>query len=67
MPLYEFECASCELTFEKLFKHWEDPSKLNIACPICNQIAKKLFAVPTIKFIGKDFYSATNNKEENKN
>ena len=44
MPIYEYECESCDLTFEKLmFQGDEDP----VGCPECGTQNVKRLLSPT--------------------
>jgi putative FmdB family regulatory protein len=53
MPIYEYECQTCEKRFEKIQK-LNDPS-IEI-CPSCGGSVRKCFSVPAISFKGKGFY-----------
>jgi putative FmdB family regulatory protein len=41
MPLFEYRCASCDKTFEKLLKKQAQ----EVACPDCGQPAHKAVSV----------------------
>ena len=53
MPLYEFQCESCQKVTERIQK-FSDP--LMDACPSCGGPVKKLFSSPAIQFKGSGFY-----------
>lgn len=42
MPIFEFYCAACKQTFEKLFKE----SAPECECPLCGKIAKRKVSAP---------------------
>ena len=48
MPLYEFQCNSCGLQFEKLFKRVTDVRTLE--CPSCGNDAKKMVSASNFSF-----------------
>ena len=53
MPLYEYQCESCEGRFEKIQK-WSDPPIET--CPKCGGKVRKLPSSPAIQFKGSGFY-----------
>lgn len=53
MPLYEYQCESCEGRFEKIQK-FSDP--LIDVCPKCGGKVHKLPSSPAIQFKGSGFY-----------
>ena len=53
MPLYEFQCESCQKVTERIQK-FSDP--LMETCPACGGPVKKLFSSPAIQFKGSGFY-----------
>lgn len=54
MPLYEYECESCQKRFEKIRKFSDPPLK---TCDLCgNGPIRKLFSSPAIQFKGSGFY-----------
>jgi putative FmdB family regulatory protein len=53
MPLYEYQCESCQHRFEKIQKY-SDP--LVDTCPSCGGVVKKLFSSPAIQFKGTGWY-----------
>jgi putative FmdB family regulatory protein len=53
MPLYEYQCESCQHRFEKIQK-FSDP--LVTVCPVCGGLVRKLFSSPAIQFKGSGWY-----------
>jgi putative FmdB family regulatory protein len=53
MPLYEYQCETCQLRFEKIQK-FSDP--LIETCPSCGGNVKKLLSSPAIQFKGSGWY-----------
>ena len=53
MPLYEYQCESCEHRFEKIQKY-TDPAP--DACPKCGGTVRKLASSPAIQFKGTGWY-----------
>ena len=54
MPLYEYQCESCDKRFEKIQK-FSDPQP--DVCPHCGKgPVKKLLSSPAIQFKGSGFY-----------
>jgi putative FmdB family regulatory protein len=53
MPIYEYECLTCGLTFEKRQSFSEEP-KAN--CPNGHAETRRLLAAPAIVFKGSGFY-----------
>jgi putative FmdB family regulatory protein len=53
MPLYEYQCETCEHRFEKIQKFSDPPPD---ACPKCGGLVRKLFSSPAIQFKGSGFY-----------
>jgi putative FmdB family regulatory protein len=53
MPLYEYQCETCQLRFEKIQK-FSDP--LIDTCPSCGGNVKKLLSSPAIQFKGSGWY-----------
>ena len=53
MPLYEYQCESCEKRFEKIQK-FSDP--LVEICPSCGGRVNKLLSSPAIQFKGTGWY-----------
>jgi putative FmdB family regulatory protein len=53
MPLYEYQCETCEHRFEKIQKFSDPPPD---ACPKCGGPVRKLFSSPAIQFKGSGFY-----------
>jgi putative FmdB family regulatory protein len=53
MPLYEYQCESCNHRFEKIQKY-TDPAP--DACPNCGGTVRKLASSPAIQFKGTGWY-----------
>jgi putative FmdB family regulatory protein len=53
MPLYEYECASCEHRFEIIQRYSDPPAE---KCPICGGPVRKLLSSPAIQFKGSGWY-----------
>ena len=54
MPLYEYECESCNHRFEKIVKYSDPPLD---TCPTCGKgPVRKLFSSPAIQFKGSGWY-----------
>ena len=54
MPLYEYECESCNNRFEKIRKYSDPPLD---TCPKCGKgPVRKLFSSPAIQFKGTGWY-----------
>ena len=54
MPLYEYECESCQNRFEKIVKYSDPPID---TCPKCGKgPVRKLFSSPAIQFKGSGWY-----------
>jgi putative FmdB family regulatory protein len=53
MPLYEYECESCGVRFERLQHVDEEPVK---SCPECGGNVRRLFQPVGIIFKGSGFY-----------
>jgi putative FmdB family regulatory protein len=53
MPLYEYQCDSCGVRFERIQK-FSDP--LVTVCPTCGGSVQKLISSPAIQFKGSGFY-----------
>ncbi len=53
MPLYEYQCDSCESRFEKIQKFSDPPAE---TCPKCGGKVRKLPSSPAIQFKGSGFY-----------
>jgi len=48
MPIYEFQCFSCGLRFDKLFRRVSDEKE--IPCKACGEPAKKQVSAASFKF-----------------
>ena len=55
MPFYRFECAECEVYWEKKGS-MSNPPKTS-KCSVCNKRRNRVFTVPAIHFKGMDFYT----------
>jgi putative FmdB family regulatory protein len=53
MPLYEYQCESCSVRFERIQKFSDPPEKV---CPTCGGPVRKLLSSPAIQFKGSGFY-----------
>ena len=53
MPLYEYQCESCEHRFERIQKFSDPPVA---ECPSCGGPVKKLLSSPAIQFKGSGWY-----------
>jgi putative FmdB family regulatory protein len=53
MPLYEYECESCQHRFEKIQKFSDPPIEV---CPKCGGKVRKLLSSPAIQFKGSGWY-----------
>ena len=53
MPLYEYQCETCQQRFEKIQK-FSDP--LIETCPSCGGRVQKLLSSPAIQFKGSGWY-----------
>ena len=53
MPLYEYECDTCQHRFEVIQKYSDAPID---TCPKCGGPVHKLFSSPAIQFKGSGWY-----------
>jgi putative FmdB family regulatory protein len=53
MPLYEYECESCQHRFERIQKFSDPPVE---TCPACGGAVRKLLSSPAIQFKGSGWY-----------
>jgi putative FmdB family regulatory protein len=53
MPLYEYQCESCDERFERIQKFSDPPVEV---CPSCGGTVKKLLSSPAIQFKGSGWY-----------
>ena len=60
MPIYQYACPTCKHKFE-LKRSFHDDCE--VACPICNNGAKKLFIPVPIIFKGSGFYVTDSSKK----
>ena len=61
MPIYEYECLTCGITFEKRQSFSDE---LKAECPNGHKETRRLLAAPAIVFKGSGFY-VTDNKSKN--
>lgn len=57
MPVYEYECDSCRLRFEKRQNFSEDPVRL---CPDCGGLVHRVIQPVGVIFKGSGFYVTDN-------
>jgi len=53
MPIYEYQCSSCENRFEIRQGFKDKPAAV---CPVCKSNARRLFSPVPIVFKGSGFY-----------
>ncbi len=53
MPLYEFQCETCQKVTERIQKYSDPPMEI---CPACGGPVKKLVSSPAIQFKGTGWY-----------
>jgi putative FmdB family regulatory protein len=53
MPLYEYQCLTCEQRFERIQKFSDPPVE---TCPSCGGKVRKLLSSPAIQFKGSGWY-----------
>jgi putative FmdB family regulatory protein len=53
MPLYEYQCESCDKVFERIQKFSDPPVE---TCPSCGGKVRKLLSSPAIQFKGTGWY-----------
>ena len=53
MPIYEYECSSCQVRFEKKQGFHDEPVA---KCPVCEGAARRVFYPAPIIFKGSGFY-----------
>lgn len=54
MPLYEYQCESCQNRFERIQKFSDPPIE---TCPLCGKgPVRKLLSSPAIQFKGSGWY-----------
>ena len=63
MPIYEYECLTCGVQFEKRQSFNDAPEA---ECPNGHDNTRRLLATPTIVFKGSGFY-VTDNRGKAKN
>ncbi len=64
MPVYQYLCPKCKLKFE-LRQSFSDDSK--VACPKCQNGARRIFSSVPIIFKGSGFYVTDNRKDATEN
>ena len=65
MPIYEYECVSCEHQFETIQRISEDPL---LDCPECGKPdLKKLVSVAAFRLKGSGWYETDFKKDNQKN
>lgn len=57
MPVYEYECDSCSLRFEKVQRFSDDPVRI---CPNCGESVHRVIQPVGIIFKGSGFYVTDN-------
>lgn len=57
MPVYEYECDSCSLRFEKIQRFSEDPIRI---CPDCGGPVHRVIQPVGVIFKGSGFYVTDN-------
>jgi len=53
MPIFDYECVSCETKVEKMVRTSED----KVDCPICKEQMKKLIGASSFRLYGSGYYS----------
>lgn len=53
MPLYEYQCETCQKVTERIQKFSDPPLD---ACPACGGAVRKLLSSPAIQFKGSGWY-----------
>jgi putative FmdB family regulatory protein len=53
MPLYEYQCSSCDRRFERIEKASTTSTAI---CPDCGAEASRLLGVPALRFKGSGWY-----------
>ena len=54
MPIYEYECVSCNHRFELKQGFDAEPTE---SCPLCQGLSRRKFHAPTIIYKGSGFYT----------
>ena len=54
MPIYEYQCLSCNHRFELKQGFDSDPTE---SCPLCQGVSRRRFHVPTVIYKGNGFYT----------
>ncbi len=64
MPLYEYQCESCNNRFERIQKFSDPPIE---TCPVCGKgPVRKLLSSPAIQFKGSGWYITDYAKKSSK-
>ena len=63
MPIYEYECESCDARFELMQKFSDKPVK---KCPKCGGAVHKVLSPPALLFKGSGWYVTDYAKPERK-
>jgi len=51
MPIYEYRCARCGQTFDRLFTSHRKMTEAKVACPYCNsRRVRRLISAPRLRF-----------------
>jgi len=53
MPLYEYQCQSCDTHFERIERV---SSPTDGVCPTCGSAARRLLGAPALQFKGSGWY-----------
>lgn len=61
MPIYEYECTTCGIHFERLQRFGDAPPT---HCPLGHNGVRKVLSPPLIIFKGSGFYVTDNRKSE---
>ena len=65
MPIYEYECKSCDHTLDALQKMSDDPL---VDCPECGEAAlKRLISAPRFRLKGQGWYETDFKKDNQRN
>ena len=54
MPIYEYECVSCNHRFELKQGFDAEPTE---SCPLCQGLSRRRFHAPTVIYKGSGFYT----------
>ena len=59
MPVYDYECTSCKIRFERKQRFDEEPI---LVCPLCQGRARRVIHSVPVVFKGGGFYTTDNRK-----